>query len=56
MWRLISLFPSVFPEGHGEDKDADDYYLYITNLPREEFLPSDLATLYCCRWEVEAVS
>jgi hypothetical protein len=27
------------------DEDADDYHLYITNLPREEFLPSDLATL-----------
>ncbi len=33
--------------------DADDYHLYITNLPREEFLPADLATLYQCRWEVE---
>ena len=35
------------------NKDADDYHLYITNLPRKEFLPSDLATLYRCRWEVE---
>ncbi len=35
------------------DSDADDYHLYITNLPREEFLPTDLATLYRCRWEVE---
>jgi putative transposase len=35
------------------DEDADDYHLYITNLSREEFLPSDLATLYRCRWEVE---
>ena len=35
--------------------DADDYYLYITNLPREEFLPADLATLYRCRWEVETL-
>ena len=35
------------------DEDADDYHLYITNLPREEFLPSDLATIYRCRWEVE---
>ncbi|PGF17247.1 IS4 family transposase [Natrinema sp. CBA1119] len=34
-------------------EDADDYHLYITNLPRDEFLPSDLATLYRCRWEVE---
>jgi len=34
-------------------RDKDDYHLYITNLPREEFLPSDLATLYRCRWEVE---
>jgi len=24
------------------NEDADDYHLYITNLPREEFLPSDL--------------
>ncbi|WP_257300621.1 IS4 family transposase [Haloarchaeobius sp. FL176] len=35
--------------------DADDYHLYITNLPREEFLPADLATLYRCRWEVETL-
>jgi len=35
------------------DEDADDYHLYITNLPREEFLPADLATIYRCRWEVE---
>jgi putative transposase len=37
------------------DKDADDYHLYIKNLPREESLPSDLATLYRCRWEVETL-
>jgi putative transposase len=37
------------------NEDADDYHLYITNLPREEFLPSDLATLYRCRWEVETL-
>jgi len=37
------------------DEDADDYHLYITNLPREEFLPSDLATLYRCRWEIETL-
>jgi putative transposase len=35
--------------------DADDYHLYITNLPREEFLPADLATLYRCRWEIETL-
>ena len=35
------------------DEDADDYHLYITNLPREEFLPADLEPLYRCRWEVE---
>jgi len=35
------------------NEDADDYHLYITNLPREELLPSDLETLYRCRWEVE---
>ena len=37
------------------DEDADDYHLYITNLPREEFLPADLGTLYRCRWEVETL-
>ena len=35
------------------DEDADDYHLYITNLPREELLPRDIATIYRCRWEVE---
>lgn len=33
--------------------DADDYHLYITNLPREAMLPEDIATIYQCRWEVE---
>ena len=37
------------------DEDADDYHLYITNLPREEFLPADLGTLYRCRWDVETL-
>jgi len=35
------------------DEDADDYHLYITNLPQEELLPRDIATIYRCRWEVE---
>jgi len=35
------------------DEDANDYHLYIANLPREEFLPEDLATIYRCRWAVE---
>jgi IS4 transposase len=35
------------------NEDADDYHLYITNLRREEFLPTDVATIYRCRWEVE---
>ena len=35
------------------NEDADDYHLYITNLPREEFFPTDIAELYRCRWEVE---
>jgi putative transposase len=35
------------------DEDADDYHLYITNLPRDEFFPEDLATVYRCRWEAE---
>ena len=34
----------------GVRKEAvDDYQLYITNLPRDGFLPSDLAMLYRCR-------
>jgi putative transposase len=37
------------------NEDADDYHLYITNLPREEFLPEDLEMLYRCRWEVETL-
>jgi IS4 transposase len=35
------------------NEDADEHHLYITNLPREEFSPDDIATLYRCRWEVE---
>jgi putative transposase len=35
------------------NEDADDYHLYITNLPREEFFPTDIAELYRCRWDVE---
>jgi len=35
------------------DEDADDYHLYMTNLAREEFFPTDLAEIYRCRWEVE---
>jgi putative transposase len=37
------------------NEDADDYHLYITNLPREEFFPTDIAKIYRCRWEVELV-
>ena len=33
--------------------DTDDYHLYMTNLPREEFSPEQIATLYRARWEVE---
>ena len=36
------------------DEDADDgYRLYITNLPRGQFSPEDVATLYRARWVVE---
>jgi FOG: Transposase and inactivated derivatives len=31
------------------DEDADDYHLYMTNLPQEELLPRDIATIYRCR-------
>lgn len=31
------------------DEDAEDYPLYITNLPREEFLPENIGTFYRCR-------
>ena len=33
--------------------DTDDFHLYMTNLPREEFSPEQIATLYRARWEVE---
>ena len=35
--------------------DADDYHMYITNLSREELLPTDIAEIYRCRREVELV-
>jgi IS4 transposase len=35
------------------NEDTDDYHLYMTNLPRDEFDPRDIATLYRARWEVE---
>lgn len=34
------------------NENTDDYHLNMTNLPREEFLPKDLAMVYRCRWEV----
>jgi len=34
-------------------EDADDYQLYITNLPRAEFTPEEIGLLYRARWEVE---
>ena len=36
-------------------EDADDYHLYMTNLPRSEFLPCDIATNYRYRWEDEVL-
>ncbi len=39
----------------GVRDEDDDYRLAITNLPRDKFLPPDLATLYRCRWEVETM-
>ena len=39
------------------DEDADDgYRLYITNLPRDQFSPADISTLYRARWVVEFCS
>ena len=36
------------------DGNADDgYRLYITNLPRDEFGPDEISTLYRARWVVE---
>jgi IS4 transposase len=35
------------------NEDADNYHLYITNLPREEFSPEEISLLYRARWEVE---
>jgi putative transposase len=53
--RTRSLDTKRFRVVGVRDEDADDYHLYITNLPRDEFLPADLATLYRCRWEVETL-
>ncbi|GAA0276031.1 hypothetical protein GCM10009000_109370 [Halobacterium noricense] len=39
--------------GSVRDEDADNYHLYITNLPKEQTLPHDIATIYRCRWEIE---
>ncbi len=39
----------TFPVVGVRDKDPDDYHHYITNLPRDEFLPADSATIYWCR-------
>lgn len=33
--------------------DTGEYHLYITNLPVERFTPSQIASLYTARWEVE---
>lgn len=35
------------------NEDTDDHHLYLTNLPRSAFSPSQIATLYRARWEVE---
>ena len=35
------------------DQDGDEYYLYFTNLPRDEYPAPDIAQLYRARWEVE---
>ena len=60
-WRLDAARTRA--RSHGNTKrfrvvgvlvaDADDYHFYITNLPREWFLPADIATIYQCRWAVE---
>lgn len=39
-----------------DDVDADHvYHLYATNLPRDAFVPRELAALYSNRWSVETV-
>jgi len=39
-----------------DDVDADhEYHLYATNLPREEFVPRELAVLYSNRWSIETI-
>ena len=35
------------------DEDGDEYHLYFTNLPRDEYPAPDIAQLYRARWEVE---
>ena len=38
--------------GH-RNPESGEYHLYITNLPNESFTPSQVASLYTARWEVE---
>ncbi|QZA88273.1 IS4 family transposase [Salinarchaeum sp. IM2453] len=35
------------------NEDEDEYHLYFTNLPRNEYSAPDIAQLYRARWEVE---
>jgi hypothetical protein len=35
------------------NEDKQKYYLYVTNLPAEDYTAADLAKLYQGRWEVE---
>ena len=35
------------------NEDTDNYHLYLTNLPRGKFSPTQIAILYRARWEVE---
>jgi len=35
------------------NEESDEYHLYFTNLPRNEYPTPDIAQLYRARWEVE---
>ncbi|MFC6752565.1 IS4 family transposase [Halorubrum tibetense] len=35
------------------NEDSDEYHLYLTNLPRDNYHAPDIAQLYRARWEIE---
>ena len=43
MMRFIAIF----------DEKNDDYHTYFTNIPENDLLGKDVASLYAARWDIE---